>query len=312
MCRIASLFCYRAWKEGCRATRAISTTSNHELSSSSFLLQDKTPKEIHAILTETLGKYAPLYATIRNWVAQFIHGDFSTCVAPRPRKPKTVTTPEIIDQIHEITLEDRRTSAKSIAEQLGISREWFGSIIHEDLDMRELSAKWVPKCLKADQKHHRCQSSKQILEFFLARSLLFSVTIGDHGWNLETKQQSMDCRLSGSPRPKKFRVQKSVGKFLAFTFWDQDGILLIDYLPKAQTINVEYYLSLLVQLKDILKVKRSGNFTKGVLFLHDNALAHRAHATQKKLAYLGFHCLDHSPYSPNLVRSNCHLFSGLK
>jgi plasmid maintenance system antidote protein VapI len=32
-------------------------------------------------------------------------------------------------------LEDRRISAKSIAEQLGISREQVGSIIHEDLDM---------------------------------------------------------------------------------------------------------------------------------------------------------------------------------
>jgi hypothetical protein len=30
---------------------------------------------------------------------------------------------------------------------------------------------------------------------------------------------------------------------------------------------------------------------KGVLFLHDNAPAHRTIATQKKLAYLGFHCL---------------------
>ena len=75
-------------------------------------------------------------------------------------------------------------------------------------------------------------------------------------------------------------------------FWDQDGIL-IDYLPKAQTIDVEYYLSLLVQLKDILKEKRRGKITKGVLFLHDNALAHRALATQKKLAYLDFQCLDH-------------------
>jgi len=56
------------------------------------------------------------------------------------RRPKTVTTPEIIDQIHELTLEDRRISAKSIAEQLGISRERVGSIIHEDLDMRKLSA----------------------------------------------------------------------------------------------------------------------------------------------------------------------------
>ena len=49
---------------------------------------------------------------------------FSTCVAPRPGRPKTVTTPEIIDQIHELILEDRRISAKSVAEQLDISREW--------------------------------------------------------------------------------------------------------------------------------------------------------------------------------------------
>jgi len=73
-------------------------------------------KEIHAILTETLGEHAPSYATVKNWVAQFKRGDFSICDAPRPGRPKTVTTPEIIDKIHELILEDRRISAKSIAE----------------------------------------------------------------------------------------------------------------------------------------------------------------------------------------------------
>ena len=122
----------------------------------------------------------------------------------------------------------------------------------------------------------------------------------------------MEWRHSGSPRPKIFRVQKSAGKVLASIFWDQDGILLIDYLPKGQTINVEYYLSLLVQLKEILKEKPRGNVTKGILFLHDNASVHRALATQKKLAYLGFQCLDHRPYSLDLAPSDYHLFSGLK
>jgi len=111
----------------------------------------------------------------------------------------------------------------------------------------------------------------------------------------ETKQQSMEWRHSDSPCLKKFQVQKSAGKVLASIFWDQDGILLIDYLPKGHTINAEYYSSLLVQLKDILKVKYRGKFTKGVLFLHDNAPAHRTLASQKKLAYLGFQCLDHPP-----------------
>jgi len=81
-----------------------------------FFLQGKAPKEIHAILTEKLGEYAPSYATVKNWVAQFKRGDFSTCDAPCPGRPKTVTTPEIIDQIHELILEDRRISAKSIPE----------------------------------------------------------------------------------------------------------------------------------------------------------------------------------------------------
>ena len=106
----------------------------------------------------------------------------------------------------------------------------------------------------------------------------------------------MEWRHSGSLRPRKFRVQKSAGKILASIFWDQDGILLIDYLPRGQTINAEYYSSLLVQMNNILKEKRRGKVTKGVLFLCDNVPAHRALATQKKLAYLGFQCLDHPPY----------------
>ena len=93
--------CYRGWKDACQATRTISTISRRELSSSSFFfLQGKVPKEIHAILPETLREYAASYATFKNWVAKFKRGEFSTCVAPRPGWTKTVTTPEIIDQIH--------------------------------------------------------------------------------------------------------------------------------------------------------------------------------------------------------------------
>jgi hypothetical protein len=34
-----------------------------------FILQGKTPKEIHAILAETLGENVPSYATVKIWVA---------------------------------------------------------------------------------------------------------------------------------------------------------------------------------------------------------------------------------------------------
>ena len=150
-----------------------------------FFLQGKARKKIHAIPTETLGEHAPSYATVKNWVAQFKRGDFSTGDVPRPGRPKTVTTPEIIDQIRELILEDCRISAKSIAEQLGISRERVRSIIHEDLDMRKLSAKWVPKCRNAYQKRQRCHSSEQLLQCFRRdRNDFLSGAIGDHARNL--------------------------------------------------------------------------------------------------------------------------------
>jgi len=129
----------------------------------------------------------------------------------------------------------------------------------------------------------------------------------------ETKQQSIEWLHSGSPRPKKNSKYKSpLENFLPLFFWDQDSILLINYLPKCPSMNAQYYLSVLVQLKDILKEKRCGKFTKGVVFLLDNTSANRALATQKKPASLGFHCLDHPPYSPDLAPSDYYLFPGLK
>jgi len=58
-------------------------------------------------------------------------------------------------------------------------------------------------------------------------------------YDLKTKQQS-EWLHSAPPRPQKFQVQKSTAKVIALIQWDQNSILLTDYLPKNQTINVEY------------------------------------------------------------------------
>ena len=55
-----------------------------------------------------------------------------------------------------------------------------------------------------------------------------------HHCDLQTKQQSVEWRLSFSPRPKKVRTQKSAGKILAPVFWDKDGVLPIKCLPKGR------------------------------------------------------------------------------
>jgi len=59
--------------------------------------------------------------------------------------------------------------------------------------------------------------------------------------------------LAAYPAPKHSECKNPLEKSSSRLFLDQDGILPIDYLPKGQTINAQYYSSVLVQLKDILK-----------------------------------------------------------
>jgi len=124
----------------------------------------------------------------------------------------------------------------------------------------------------------------------------------------------MEWQHNGSPCLQNFRVQKSAGKFSPrfFGFNTASSSLIIFQRTQLSTRSITHLSSLLVQLKDILKETRRGKVTKGVLFLHDNAPAHRALATQKKLAYFGFQCLGHPSYSSYLASSDYHLYPGLK
>jgi len=127
---------------------------------------------------------------------------------------------------------------------------------------------------------------------------------------------TMNCWQSNSqwggviavfPTPKKSECKNPLKNSLfdlSFFFLGvgvyENGILLIDYTSKDQTINAEYYSSLMGQLKDILKETSTGSSLR-VSFLHDNATGHRALAT---------HWLIHPPYCPDLAPSDYHLFPG--
>ena len=309
--------CYRSWKEACQATRTISTISRHELSSSFFFLQAKLPKEIHTILKETLREHAPLYATIKNQVAQFKCGDFSTCDGPCPGRCKTVTTQEITDQIHELILADHQISAKSIAEQLGISREWVGSISHEDFDMRKFSAKWVLKCLNADQKHPQCQSPEQILEFFRhdPNDFLSQLVTMDKTWlyhyDPETKQQSMEWQHSGSPHPKKFWVQNPPENFSPRFFGIKTASFSLIFFQRAKLSTQSSTHLCWCNWRAFWRknaTERSPRWSCSCTTVPWLT----GHLQPRTNAYLGFQCLDHPPYSLDVAPSDYHLFPGLK
>lgn len=140
-------------------------TANESRGVIKFLfLQGKSAKDIHGDMLQTLGDQCPSYSTVKNWVAKFKTGHFSTNDEEHPGRPRVVVVPEIVDAVHKLIPENHRISAKAIADIMGISGERV--IIHEHLDMKKLSAKWVPKCLTTDQKSMRGKTSRSICQRF--------------------------------------------------------------------------------------------------------------------------------------------------
>ncbi|KAI6658206.1 hypothetical protein LOD99_15475 [Oopsacas minuta] len=91
-------------------------------------------------------------------------------------------------------------------------------------------------------------------------------------------------------------------------FWDRGGIIHLDWLPEKKTINSDYYVEELKELRQVIKRGRRGKLTRGVLLHHDNARAHVSSKTMAAIDDLGFECLAHPPYSPDLAPSDYWLF----
>ena len=283
-----------------------------------FVKEGLTPNEIHSKFIKVYGDSSPSFSTIKKWAAEFKRGRTSLEDDPREGRPKSATTPEIIEQVHDMVLDDRRMKVREIAETIGISKERVGYILHEELDMKKLCARWVPRLLTADQKRTRMKISEQCLERFNKNKTDFVhrfITMDEtwiHHYTPESKQQSKQWTEAGCSAPKKTRSVPSAGKVMASVFWDAEGILFIDYLEKGKTITGEYYSNLLTRLDEKIREKRPGLQKKKIIFHQDNAPAHKSVLAMGKLRDLHYELLEHPPYSPDLAPSDFCLFPKLK
>jgi len=140
MCRIASLFLLQRLK-GCVSGDARDFNKMETPSAIKIYFSCKAmcQRKFTQFRQKHLWEHTPSYATIKNWVAQFNVVFFPPVM--RLVLDDAIHWPHlrILIKFTEQILEDRRISAKPIAEQLGNSRGRVGSIIREDLDKRELS-----------------------------------------------------------------------------------------------------------------------------------------------------------------------------
>ena len=72
------------------------------------------------------------------------------------------------------------------------------------------------------------------------------------------------------PTPNKFRVEKPAGKVTETVFWDEKGLLILEFMPQKTTITGQTYANTITALREAIKEKRCGKVSASVLLLHES------------------------------------------
>jgi hypothetical protein len=228
------------------------------------------------------------------------------------------------NKVRSILEQDNRGREETIREIVAKSRLTFYTgfkIIKLVLRFTLKCAKLIPRVLTEKHKRKRKNAARENIFLHNLGPEFFEgyIATGNETWvhTPENKRQSQQWLPAWMPRPQKSIRKLSRKKVLATFFWDNIGILLVDFLQKGRAITGEYYAKLLEKLLRRIRRKRENMEEEGMFFLHDSATPHTSKISTEGICRLGFIPLFHLPYGPDLVPSELcceayYLFPKLK
>ncbi|XP_064115144.1 protein GVQW3-like [Macrobrachium nipponense] len=115
-------------------------------------------------IQQAFGDETMVITEIKEWYNCFKQGQTSVESKPRSGRPSTSRNKEFVENVCRIVEEDRRITINEITEEVGISTGSVHTILTEDLAMRRVSAKFVPKLLVEQQKQLRLEIAQDLLD----------------------------------------------------------------------------------------------------------------------------------------------------
>ena len=202
--------------------------------------------------------------------------------------------------------------------KVGISTGSVHCILTKDLNLRRVSAKFVPKLLMEQQEELQKEISTDMMD--LANhdpEFIKTIVTGDetwvYGYDPDTKFQFSQWKHLESPRPKKAQQVRSNVKVMLTCVFDSRGFVHREYPPENQTINKECYLEVLRRLRNAVGRKQPDIWeAKNFQLHHENAPAYFAYVIQTFLAKNSMPLVRQAPYSPDLAPCDFWLFPKLK
>ena len=242
----------------------------------------KLATETYGMLQIAFGAYYVNRASVLEWHKRFKEGRKSMRDDERYGRSKEVRTPELIGQIKIFMVKDCRVSIETISAQFDVSVRTVHTVIREELKMRKICRKFVPRVLRENQKERRCHESRKTVELINSDpEVLDALVTCDESWiygyDPGTKRQRFQWKHAGSPRPKKTRQSKSTHKHLVIPFFDSTGMIYMHWVPTGLTVNKEYYVEVLREFRKRFCRKRPALFKSGQWHFHqDNALVNNS------------------------------------
>lgn len=267
------------------------------------------------MLQKAFGEQAMSKTQVYEWHKMFKDGREGVEDEPHQRRPRTSTDEHYVTQIKELVLQNHRLTTRELADAVGISNGSVNTILKDVLCLRKVKSRLVPKMLNFMEKQRRVEVCETMLSDY--QDKMKHIITGDETWiyayDPETADQSAEYRAKGEPRPKKARQSRSKIKVMVTVFFDYRGVVHYEFLPTGQTVNKEYYLSVMRRLREAVRLKRSDLWRDNSWFMHhDNAPAHTALVLRDHFAKNSTHILPQPPYSPDLAPCDFWLFAKLK
>ncbi|UYV79141.1 hypothetical protein LAZ67_17001224 [Cordylochernes scorpioides] len=260
------------------------------------------------MLTVAYGEATLDRSNVYWWYKMFSEGREDVNDEERAGRPSTSTTDEKINEVEKMILANCRIIVREVAEDLNISIGSCHLIFINDLGMRRVAAKFVPKLLNCNQKQHHMNIANEMLDSVRDDpNLLQRVITGNEAW--------LNHLMEAAARTKteKANQVRSNVKVLLTVFFDCRFVVHHEFLPQGRTVNKEYYLQVMRNLREAIRQKRPDLWkNKNWLLHHDNAPAHTSLLVRDFLAKNNTLMMLQPPYSPDLAPCDFFLFPKLK
>ena len=115
------------------------------------------------MLTKAYGEFAMSKTRVYEWYKRFHDGREDVEDDERPGRPRTSTTYENVEKVIEMAMNDRHSTFREVADDVGISISSCHEIFSNVLGMKRVAAKFFPKLLNFEQKQRRTEVAQESL-----------------------------------------------------------------------------------------------------------------------------------------------------